>query len=78
MIDDLLELVLDIGSEMVGAVVESKMEKPGLYRGNLLQLKYQAKSQTPSLSSCSSRGAFRLPSPKLSPEEHGPGFAAGG
>lgn len=27
MIDDLLELVLDIGGEMVGAVVESKAEK---------------------------------------------------
>ena len=27
MIDDLLELVLDMGSEMVGAVVESKIEK---------------------------------------------------
>lgn len=27
MIDDLLELVLDIGGEMLGAVVESKVEK---------------------------------------------------
>lgn len=27
MIDDLLELVLDIGGEMVGAVVESRVEK---------------------------------------------------